>query len=137
MKSLHNSEIDEQQKLMHDENITFRRSLGDSQERITRLLREMDSQSQAYSLQEHAAMTRFRSELFEAETAVTRAGATAGRSEAETDARASELSSEYRQGIERIRILHQSEYVETKRALDEQICAQKDAIEAIKKGRFD
>ena len=62
--------------------------------------REMDSQSQAYSLQEHAAMKRFRSELFEAETAVTRAGATAGRPEAETDVRASELSFEYRQGIE-------------------------------------
>ena len=51
-------------------------------------------------------MTRFRSQLCEAETAVTRAGPTAGRSEAETDARASELSSEYRQGIETIRILH-------------------------------
>ena len=77
-------------------------------------------------------MTLFRSLLFEAETAVTRAGATAGRSEAETDARASELSSEYRQGIENNRILHQSEHVETKRALDERVCAQKDATEAIK-----
>ena len=67
----------------------------------------MDSQSQAYSLQEHAAMTRFRSELFEAETAVTRAGATAGRSEAETDARASELSSEYKQGMKNIRFFLQ------------------------------
>ena len=78
-------------------------------------------------------MTRFRSELFEADTAVTRAGATAGRSEAETDARASELSSEYRQGIETIRMFHQSEHVEIKKALDEQICARKDAIEAIKR----
>ena len=57
----------------------------------------------------------------------------AGRLEAETDARASELASEYRQGIEKHRILHQREYVETKNALDEQICAQKDAIEAIKR----
>ena len=66
-------------------------------------------------------MTLFRSQLFEAETAVTRAGAAAGRSEAETDARAIELSSEYRQGMEKIRIFHINECVETKRALDEQI----------------
>ena len=65
-------------------------------------------------------MTLFRTERLEAETAVTRAGATAGRSEAETEAWASELSSEYRQGIESIGILHQSEHLETKRALDEQ-----------------
>ena len=64
---------------MTDENISFRRSFGDSQEKFTRLQREMDSQSQSHSLQEHAAMTLFRTELFEAETAVTRAGATAGR----------------------------------------------------------
>ena len=102
MKSLHNSEISEQQKLMHDANALFQISVGDSQEGITRLRREMDSQSQAHSLQEHAAMTRFRTQLFEAETAVTRAGATAGRSEAETEARASELSAEYRKGIRKL-----------------------------------
>ena len=33
--------------------------------------------------------------------------------------------------METIRVLHRSEYVETKRALDEQICAQKDAIKVI------
>ena len=67
----------------------LKKGLRDCRERERE--REMDSQSQAYSLQEHAAMKLFRSELFEAETAVTRARATAGRSEAETDARASEL----------------------------------------------
>ena len=91
---------------MTDENIAFQRSFGDSQEHVTRLQREMDSQSQSHSLQEHAAMTLFRTELFEAETAVTRAGATAGRSEAEVEARTSELQAEYREGVESIRILH-------------------------------
>ena len=47
-------------------------------------------------------MTLFRSQLFEAESAVTLAGATAGHSKAETDARASNLSSEYIEGIEKI-----------------------------------
>ena len=132
-KSRHNADINEQQKLKHDKNISFQNYVGDYHETITRLQREMDSQSQALSLHQHAAMTLVRSQLFEAETAVTRAGATVGRSGAETDARASELSSEHRQGMEKVRILHQSEYVETKRALDEQICAQKDAIEVIKR----
>ena len=45
-------------------------------------------------------MTLFRSQRFEAESAVTLAGATAGFSKAETDAQASELSSEYSEGIE-------------------------------------
>ena len=40
-------------------------------------------------------------------------------------------SSEYRQSNDKHRILHQSEYVETKKALDEQSCAHKDAIDAI------
>ena len=35
--------------------------------------------------------------------------------------------------MENIRILHRSEYVETKRALDEQLCARKNAIEVIKR----
>ena len=78
-------------------------------------------------------MTLCCSQLFEAESAVTLAGATAGFTKAETDARASELSSEYSEEIEIIRILHRSEYVETKRALDEQICEQKDAIEVMKR----
>ena len=95
--------------------------------------REIDSRSQAFSLQEHAATTQFCSQLFEAESAVTLAGATAGHSKAETDARASELSSEYSEAIEKIRIFHRSEYVEPKRALDEQVFAQKDAIDVIKR----
>ena len=74
---------------------------------VTRLQRDMDSQSQSHSLQEHAAMTLFRTELFEAETAVTRAGATAGRSEADVEARTSELQVEYREGVETILIIHQ------------------------------
>ena len=60
-------------------------------------------------------MTLFRAQLFEAESAVTLAGATAGCSKAETYARASELSSEYSEGIEKKRFLRQSEYVETTR----------------------
>ena len=46
-------------------------------------------------------MTLFRSQPFEAEFAVTLAGATAGFTKAETDALASELSSEYCEGIEK------------------------------------
>ena len=74
-----------------------------------------------------------RSQLFEAESAATLAGAAAGFTNGETDARASELSSEYSGGIEKTRILHRSEHVETKRALDEQICEQKDSIEVMKR----
>ena len=35
--------------------------------------------------------------------------------------------------MEKVRIFYRSEYVETKRASDEQICAQKDTIEVIKR----
>ena len=35
MKSLHNSEISEKEKLMTDENISFQRYFGDSQEKVT------------------------------------------------------------------------------------------------------
>ena len=100
---MHNLEIHEQQKLKHDEHVAFQRSFGDYQEHSSRLQGEMDSRSQAFSLQEHAAMTLFLSQLFEAESAVTLAGATAGFTKAETDARASELSSGYREGIEKIK----------------------------------
>ena len=62
----------------------------------------MFSQSQAFSLQEHAALTLFRSQLLEAESAATIAGAAAGLDKAETDARASELASEDREGMENI-----------------------------------
>ena len=58
----------------------------------------MDSRSQALSLQEHAAVTLFRSKLFEAESAATIAGAAAGLNKAQTYSRASELSSEYSEG---------------------------------------
>ena len=58
-------------------------------------------------------MTLFRSQFFEAESAATLAGAAAGFTKAETDARASELSSECSEGVEKIRIPHRSEYVET------------------------
>ena len=78
--------------------------------------REMDSRSHAFSLQEHAAVTLFRSQLFEAESAASIAGAEAGLTKAETDARASELSSEYSEGIPTNRILRRSEYLETKGA---------------------
>ena len=60
----------------------------------------MDSQSIAFSLQEHTAMTICCAKLFEAESAATIAGAAAGLDKAETDARASELSSKYREGME-------------------------------------
>ena len=49
MKSLHNSEIQDQQRLMHDSHIAFHRYVGDSQEMITRLQSETGSQSQAFS----------------------------------------------------------------------------------------
>ena len=75
----------------------------------------MESQSQAFSLQEHTAMTLFHATLFEAESAASIAGAAAGLSKAETDARANEISSEYREGMEKIRILHKGEYLETRR----------------------
>ena len=132
MKSLHSSEIQDQQRLMHDENIAFQQSLGDSQEHITRLQREMDSQSQAFSLQEHAAMTLCRSQLFEAESAATIAGAAAGPYKAEADARAIKLSSEDREGIEKMRILHRSEYVETQSVSDEQIRELMDSIKVLR-----
>ena len=78
-------------------------------------------------------MTLFRAKLFDAESAAPIAGAAAGPSKAQTDAHASELSSEYREGMERIRIQHKVEYLEIRRALDEQICEQKDSIEVTKR----
>ena len=80
--------------------LRFRDMLVILKEKITRLQREMDSRSQAFSLQEHAAMTRFRSQLFEAESAATIAGAAAGLDKAKTDARSSGLSSKDREGME-------------------------------------
>ena len=73
-------------------------------------------------------MTRFRARAFEPESAVSIAGAAAELSKAETDAQASELWSEHREGMETTRILHRSEYGEAKIVLDEQIREQKDSI---------
>ena len=74
----------------------------------------MDSQRQVVSLQEHTVMTSFRAKFFEAESAASIAGAAAGLSKAETDAQASELSSEYREGMGNVRIRHKGAYVETR-----------------------
>ena len=104
---------------MKDEKVAFQTYFGDSQETITRLQREMDSRSQAVSLQELAGLTLFRSQLFEVASAATIAGAAAGLDKAETDARAGDLSSKYREGVEKHRIVHRSEYVEIKRVFDE------------------
>ena len=116
---------------MNDEHIALHRSVGDYQEKITQLQREMNSQSQAFSPQEHTAMTLFRAKLFDAESAASIAGAAAGLSKAQTDAHARELSSEYREGMGRIRIQHKGEYLETRIALDENLCEQNDSIEVM------
>ena len=78
-------------------------------------------------------MTIFRAKLFDAESAASIAGAAAGLSKAQTDAHTGELSSEDREGMERIRTQHKGEYSEARRVLDDQICEQKDLIEVMKR----
>ena len=99
---MHHTEIQDLTIIMNDGHIVFHTSVGVSQEHITELQREMVSQRQACSLQEHTAMTLFRSNMFDAESAASIAGAAARLSKAQTDAHASELSSGYREGMERI-----------------------------------
>ena len=66
----------------------------------------MDFQRHAYSLQEAAALTLVRAEIYEAESAAARAGGAAGLNPVETEAHASVHLAEYNTGMEKIRIQH-------------------------------
>ena len=78
---MHHAEIRDQARIMNDESVSFHRSVGDPQEKITHLQREVDSQRLANSRQDNIALTLFRAKLVEAEQAAALAGAAAGRNE--------------------------------------------------------